>query len=148
MFCCSNYRPEIAFHVFGFQKPHLNLSKHGLDHYIENILTNLKIYSFVSNTLEIMSIHLQGAKWWQYIKRNPSSKSEAKGWGSSMLLARMLFILLQPVYQFQYVKGKENTAADYLSRLPSDVDQSVNNDVDHFERHLFLYLISMNYFRE
>ena len=27
----------------------------------------------------------------------------------------------------------------------SDVDQSVNNDVDHIERHLFLYLISMNY---
>ena len=40
-------------------------------------------------------------------------------------------------YEIQYVRGEENAAADYLSRLPSEIDQNVNDDVDHFERHLF-----------
>lgn len=40
-------------------------------------------------------------------------------------------------YEIQYVRGKENAAADYFSRLPSKVDQSLNDDIDHFERHIF-----------
>ena len=34
-------------------------------------------------------------------------------------------------------EGIENTVADYLSRLPAEVDQDVNDEVDNFERHLF-----------
>ena len=40
-------------------------------------------------------------------------------------------------YEIHYVRGKENAAADYLSRLSREVDLNVNNDFDHFERHLF-----------
>ena len=40
-------------------------------------------------------------------------------------------------YEIQYVKGKENAVADYLSRIPAEVDQDVNVKVDNFERHLF-----------
>ena len=40
-------------------------------------------------------------------------------------------------YEIRYTSGKDNAAADYLSRLPSEVDHSVNDDVEHFERHLF-----------
>ena len=35
------------------------------------------------------------------------------------------------------MKGIENAVADYLSRLPAEVDQDVNDVVDNFERHLF-----------
>ena len=41
-------------------------------------------------------------------------------------------------YEIHYVRGKENAAADYLSRLSREVDQNVNNDFDHFDRYLFL----------
>ena len=40
-------------------------------------------------------------------------------------------------YEIHYVRGKENAAADYLSRLSSEVDLNANNYFDHFERHLF-----------
>ena len=50
-------------------------------------------------------------------------------------------------YEVQYVKGKENTAADYVSRHPSEVDQSVNNDVFYTDlNELFFFLgIKKNY---
>ena len=40
-------------------------------------------------------------------------------------------------YEIHYVRGKENAAADYLSRL-SRGGPDVNIDFDHFDQHLFL----------
>ena len=35
------------------------------------------------------------------------------------------------------MKRTENTAANYFSRQPSEIDYDVNNEGEHFERHFF-----------
>ena len=36
-----------------------------------------------------------------------------------------------------YRKGIHHSAPDFLSRLESKIDQGVNDDIEHFERHIF-----------
>ena len=40
-------------------------------------------------------------------------------------------------YQIQYVKGTDNTAADFLSRIDSEVDQLVNDEYEFVERFIY-----------
>ena len=40
-------------------------------------------------------------------------------------------------YFIEYVKGTENTSADYLSREISEVDPDVNDEENHFERYIY-----------
>ena len=42
-------------------------------------------------------------------------------------------------YEIQFVKGKNNAAADFLSRMNSDVDHEVNDEREFVDR--FIYCI-------
>ena len=43
-------------------------------------------------------------------------------------------------YQVEYIKGKNNVTADCLSRLHSKIDEGINDENEHFERHLYSIL--------
>ena len=40
-------------------------------------------------------------------------------------------------YEVLYTKGTENKVADFLSRIESDTDSNVNDEVEHFERMVY-----------
>ena len=40
-------------------------------------------------------------------------------------------------YEVLYTKGAENKVADFLSRIESDTDEKVNDDVEQFERFIY-----------
>ena len=42
-----------------------------------------------------------------------------------------------PRYEIKYVKGVENCPADFLSRISTDIDWEVNDEEEHFERHIY-----------
>ena len=46
-------------------------------------------------------------------------------------------------YEIVYTKGNQNNAADFLSRIESDIDSQVNNEFEYFER--FVYHLTMSY---
>ena len=46
-------------------------------------------------------------------------------------------------YEIVYTKGNLNNAADFLSRIESDIDSQVNNEFEYFER--FVYHLTMSY---
>ena len=43
-------------------------------------------------------------------------------------------------YKVEYIKGKNNVTADCLSRLHSKIDEGINDENEHFERHLYSIL--------
>ena len=40
-------------------------------------------------------------------------------------------------YEVKYIRGIENGPADFLSRISTDVDWEVNDEDEHFERHIY-----------
>ena len=51
--------------------------------------------------------------------------------------SRWLLELESLNYRVEYRRGYDNCAADYLSRSAREFDTNVNDDVEHFERHLY-----------
>ena len=48
-------------------------------------------------------------------------------------------------YQIVYVRGKDNVVADCLSRMHSDVDRTVNEETENFERHIYSFNTDGNF---
>ena len=51
--------------------------------------------------------------------------------------ARWMYKLEILAYEIKYLKGAENGPADFLSRISTDIDWEVNDEDEHFERHIY-----------
>ena len=54
-----------------------------------------------------------------------------------MKFARWIQELEILAYEIKYVKVAENGPADFLSRISTDIDCEVNDEDEHFERHIY-----------
>ena len=90
------------------------------------IAASRKFHKYLQAAPSIRFISDHNPLVWLRLQKDPRGK-----------FARWIQELESLDYCVEYIKGSENLPADYLSRLESPIDWEINDEVEHFERHVF-----------